>query len=49
MDLIINLIFFGIILYSMYLDSKERKRVSDRLTQLEDIIYGEDDLYLCQE
>lgn len=47
MDLIINLIFFGIILYSMYLDSKERKRVNDRLTQLEDIIYGEDDL--CQE
>lgn len=47
MDLTINLIFFGIILYSMYLDGKERKRVNDRLTQLEDIIYGEDDL--CQE
>lgn len=47
MDLIINLVFFGIILYSMYLDSKERKRVNDRLAQLEDIIYGEDDL--CQE
>lgn len=47
MDLIINIVFFGIILYSMYLDSKERKRVNDRLIQLEDVIYGEDDL--CQE